>query len=309
MKQFDLDTFFDEIEPLFRPRGGLTDSRRDGMVAIFNAWDKFPSNQDRRHLAYCLATTFHETGFTMEPVKERGGRDYYLRLYDIVGDNPARARKMGNTKAGDGAKYCGRGYVQLTWKSNYEKCEILTGVPLLTYPERAMEPDVAATIMFYGMWSGLFTGRKLSHYIRGAKADYTQARRIINGMDKASDIAAYARKFQSALLAAATEDPETPPGKPAMLSTTNIAAGAVGLSGTVATVNAVRDGVNQVKDVATTITDSVNSASGVAVHAKGMLPWLGLNTTTLSLGLGVLTILLAGYIIRERVVKARDLGV
>jgi putative chitinase len=157
------------------------------------------------YTAYALATAYHETAHTMQPIKEYGGRAYYMRLYDVSGQNPARARKMGNTSIGDGAMYCGRGYVQLTWKSNYARAARELGVNLVEDPDLAMNPDIASDIMILGMSQGWFTGKKLSNYLpsRGiaSVSAYRSARYIINGQDDAKLIAEYAKKFETALVA------------------------------------------------------------------------------------------------------------
>jgi hypothetical protein len=49
------------------------------------------------------------------------------------------------------------------------------------------------------MRAGAFTGKKLSDYISASKCDYTNARRIINGVDRADLIAGYAAKFERIL--------------------------------------------------------------------------------------------------------------
>ena len=61
-----------------------------------------------------------------------------------------------------------------------------------------MEPDTAYRIMSLGMYQGFFTGRKLSDYINDTKKDYVNARRIINGTDRAQ-IADYATSFEQVL--------------------------------------------------------------------------------------------------------------
>lgn len=155
------------------------------------------------YTAYALATAYHETAHTMQPIKEYGGYAYYTRLYDISGQNPKRARLMGNTSIGDGARYCGRGYVQLTWKTNYAKASRELGIDLVKNPDLALDPDIAGDIMVKGMEQGWFTGKAMRHYLPGyAKANakqFTNARYIINGKDKAAVIADYALRFQKAL--------------------------------------------------------------------------------------------------------------
>lgn len=159
--------------------------------------------------AYALATAWHETAHTMEPVKERGGAAYFTRMYDIRGNRPSMARAHGNTAPGDGARYCGRGYVQLTWKCNYAAAEKQLGVPLVAQPELALNHDIAARIMREGMIEGWFTGKGFAHALpKAGAADHLQfvaARRIINGFDKAELIAGYALQFQKALIAGGWE--------------------------------------------------------------------------------------------------------
>lgn len=154
--------------------------------------------------AYALATAYHETAGTMQPIKEYGGYSYYMRLYDVSGQNPTRARKMGNTKIGDGARYCGRGYVQLTWKVNYQKAKDKLGLDFVGNPDLALVADYAGDIMIRGMKEGWFTGVKLSTYLpldnsKATERAFYNCRRIINGTDKATIIANYALDFQEAL--------------------------------------------------------------------------------------------------------------
>ncbi len=171
----------------------------DGTNALLTACGS--ANWGPKWTAYALATAYHETAATMEPIMERGGRGYFTAKYDVQGDNPARARRYGNTTPGDGPRYCGRGYVQLTWKLNYARFEGLLGVPLLDDPNLAMQPDIAAKIMIIGMRDGVFTGKRLGDYITTTNADWVGARRVINGVDKAAKIAEYAQKFHAMLLA------------------------------------------------------------------------------------------------------------
>jgi predicted chitinase len=115
------------------------------------------------------------------------------------------AKRLGNTQPGDGAKYCGRGYVQLTGRRNYSEAGEHTGADLVEHPELALKPEIAAKIMLWGMEGGIFTGKKLADYLplsgRAGFDAYTAARRIINGQDRAAEIAKEAQQFEAALLA------------------------------------------------------------------------------------------------------------
>jgi putative chitinase len=74
------------------------------------------------------------------------------------------------------------------------------GDRLMIHPDLALAKDFAYAIMSYGMRNGTFTGKRLATYISGAKADYENARRIINGTDQAVRIARYAGRFETMLL-------------------------------------------------------------------------------------------------------------
>lgn len=156
-------------------------------------------------VAYALATAFHETAHTLQPIKEFGGRNYFFRRYDIQGQNPRLARQLGNTVPGDGVQFAGRGYVQLTGRANYAKAATKLDVPLIGNPDLAMQPQVAADILRHGMREGWFTGKSFQSYLPAAglatAAQFQAARRIINGTDKQALIAKYAMQFQAALVA------------------------------------------------------------------------------------------------------------
>lgn len=196
-----LSIFFDEIREMF-PKRRLTAKQVAGMETIIKAWQVEYKDQPDACLAYLLATAYHETAHTMQPIKEYGGASRANRLYGIEGRNPTRARRMGNRRRGDGARYMGRGYVQLTWKNNYRKAGMHCGVDLVKNPKLAMKPDIAAKILIEGCMSGWFTGSALTSHIDPLKANYRSARRVVNGNDKASLIAGYAKRFESALRAA-----------------------------------------------------------------------------------------------------------
>ncbi len=162
----------------------LKQSQVDGYETIIYAWEQDRKLTDHRWLAYMLATVYHETAATIQPIEEYGKGAGY---------------EYGKIIPSTGKAYYGRGYVQLTWMDNYKKFERFLGYPLVSQPELACKPDVACDILFYGMINGSFTGRKLSDYISGTKCDFRNSRRIINGIDAAARIAAHAGKYLNAL--------------------------------------------------------------------------------------------------------------
>ena len=190
--------FFDAVRAsLFN--GTLNQKQVDGQTAILDAWEGRPEFTDKRWLAYMLATAYHETAQTMQPIGEYGGEAYFFRMYDMAGERPGVARDLGNTEPGDGVLFHGRGYCQLTGRSNYIKLSAVIGVDLVADPELALDPKIAALIMFEGMKSGIFTGVGLGTYFNQVKDDPINARRIINGVDKAEQIAGYHRSFLAAI--------------------------------------------------------------------------------------------------------------
>jgi putative chitinase len=86
--------------------------------------------------------------------------------------------------------------VQITGRDNYAKYGIADD------PDTALNPAKAVEILFDGMINGRFTSKKLADYFSATVIDWTGARKIINGTDRAADIASYAKKFIVALEAA-----------------------------------------------------------------------------------------------------------
>jgi putative chitinase len=200
---FNRTKFFDAYRVRFGP---LTDDLVEGLEFLLGQIEqdnRFPGTEtDRRELAYCLATFKWETAHTMKPIDERGGNNYFNKRY---GPQTKVGKMLGNTKAGDGALFHGRGYVQLTGRRNYAKAKQLTGVDLIADPDRAKDSAVAYQIAIQGMKDGWFTGKKLSQFIKdGQSPNYEDARTIINGHDKAANIADIARRFNEVLLGSST---------------------------------------------------------------------------------------------------------
>jgi len=157
---------------------------------LLRACDKY-AVRDPAHIAYIMGTVSHESYFA--PIKEIGSDAYFTRMYEW-------RTILGNTQPGDGAKYAGRGYVQITGRRNYALFEKLLGIPLVTEPDLALVPQFAAEICVRGMAEGLFTGRKMGDFGAGDTFQWKQARQVINGMDRADLIAGYARHYYQAIL-------------------------------------------------------------------------------------------------------------
>lgn len=202
-------------------RGSLSQSQVDGIDALLDACDDL-SVTDARNIAYILATPMIETGGSFQPIienlnySELGLRNTFPKYFSPADAkayarqpqriaNRAYANRMGNgdEASGDGWKYRGRGYCQITGHDNYAKFSNLLGHDLVTNPDVATQDDLAAKVIVIGMRDGVFTGRKLADYFTSKSSDWINARRIINGLDRASDIANYAKRFYAALQDAA----------------------------------------------------------------------------------------------------------
>ncbi len=178
---------------------------------------------------------------TMAPVEEVGhgkGRRYHepvkmavlddgsVRVTEQDGDQFSvspegviraltKGAKMGTADGGAAAQiydkdpgsenaYYGRGYVQLTWWSNYAKAGVALGrgLDLLLNPELVKEPETAYAVMSHGMRTGFgfANGHKFAEFFSGKNRDYKHARKMVNGMDHAEDVAKLAEAFEKILL-------------------------------------------------------------------------------------------------------------
>lgn len=151
----------------------------------------------RNQAAYVLATAWHETAHTMKPIYERGAKAYFNKYEP----GTKIGKELGNAVKGDGYLFRGRGYVQLTGRTNYARAGRELAIDLLRQPDLALLSSNAAQIIVLGMIEGWFTGKKLADYITLAKSDFKNARRIINGIDEADLIAGYAKQYDTLLIA------------------------------------------------------------------------------------------------------------
>lgn len=195
----DPSAFFGVIRDcgLFDP---LRQSQVDGLNRLLSAFAlaRWPV----AFAAYGLATPYHEGDRAMQPIKERGGHKY-LDKYDTG----RLALILGNTPEDDddGQLYCGRGDVMITGLRNYQWGSKVTGFDLVKNPELALDPAISATLLVEGLESGAYTGRKLADYLPSpgpaTRKQFREARRCVNGTDRADRIAGYAVSFQTALVA------------------------------------------------------------------------------------------------------------
>lgn len=168
---------------------------------------------------------------SFQPVEEMGGNAYLNRMYDTRTD-------LGNTRAkdGDGARNAGDGYVQNTGGTNArttgrllagmeityadipaDKSDLLAafareggsartpitidGNTFIREHELLRVPHISYLDAVDGMLTGRYTGKAIGEYINERKTDYTNARRVINRLDKAAVIAGYAKQFEKVLFA------------------------------------------------------------------------------------------------------------
>lgn len=189
--------FFDGIRGSPLPKK-LSAATVQGITAILDEWER-RKLIDLRWLADMLATALGECGQNMLPVREGfKPTDASARAY-------VKGRHYAYAKVVNGNVYYGRGLVQLTWDYNYKKQAQKTGIDFYNKPDLALIPENAAKIMFNGMIDGDFTGKKLSTYFNSKTTDWINARRIINGTDRASEIGGYAKQFYSDLVLASKD--------------------------------------------------------------------------------------------------------
>jgi len=153
-------------------------STKDGTISAIKAECKAQGIGLSTQIAFVLATTQWETAQTFKPFKEaywssEDWRRNNLRYYP----------------------YYGRGYIQITFRTNYEAYSNILGIDLVNNPDLALDPNVALFVLVHGFKTGTFTGRKISDYINSSQTDFINARRSISGTDKAHEIADLAQKY------------------------------------------------------------------------------------------------------------------
>lgn len=206
MTTFNRDIFFVKARPIFG--GHYNASEVEGLNAIMGETER-RNIPDIRWPSYMMATSYHETGGTMQPVIEtRQPRETSNPSVDTAIARLERAWAAGKMpwvhqpywrKDAAGLSWLGRGLPQVTHKANYEWAEKETGIPFTKNPDLMLVMANAVPVMFIGMIEGKFTGKKLGDYFNATKDDPRDARRIINALESADKVARYHRLFLSAL--------------------------------------------------------------------------------------------------------------
>lgn len=131
---------------LLRAVPNLYKARLDEFVASFNMW-AIPFGIDNpKRLTHFLAQVFHESG--------------YLRyVEEIASGSQYEGRKdLGNTEKGDGIRFKGRGFIQLTGRLNYtnfSKSDCCTE-DVVAHPEKVAEyPLNQVASMWFWQRNGL----------------------------------------------------------------------------------------------------------------------------------------------------------
>jgi putative chitinase len=182
--------FFDSVRFYLTAKQSLTPDQVTGLSALLEYYETVgiegTGDFEDRYFAYILATTWHETACTCQPIAEYG-----------KGAGMPYGTPYGPYKQ----VYYGRGYVQLTWYDNYLLQDEKLGLnsELVKKPDLALDPEIATQILFGGMRDGDFTGKKLADYFTETVTDWYNARRIVNATDQATTIAGYGEKFLNAL--------------------------------------------------------------------------------------------------------------
>jgi len=179
-----------------------------GIIGIVEAYEA-SGVDDKRVLAYALATAYHETSKHMSPIKETvmpSHREKNPTDETVKARLDNWARKIGRMKniywkkdPVTGKSYFGRGQVQLTWKDNYARSSEDAGVDLVLYPEMMLDPTISSKVLIKGLLDGRWNGRGkgIQYYLN--TNDLKNARRTVNIIDKWEDIAGYYAIFLSAI--------------------------------------------------------------------------------------------------------------
>ena len=121
---------------------------------------------DRASMTAVLATVVTEVA-SFEPINEFGDAAYFTEHYE-------GRRDLGNTQPGDGVRYHGRGFIQLTGRANYRSYGQKLGVPLEDKPDLALDSSIAARVL-----ARYFKDHNIADAAR--QGDWKTVRKKVNG--------------------------------------------------------------------------------------------------------------------------------
>jgi predicted chitinase len=172
-----------ELQPDFEFRRSQNAANRQRSAAAIMEAAK-AQGLTRPQIAYVLATAEHESaGFAT--LEEFASGDRYEGRADL-----------GNNQAGDGRRFKGRGYVQLTGRNNYTAYGKRSGIRLVNLPFVLMNwAALSVYVIVDGMMRGAYTGRRLDEFVNAGKQDFRNARKVVNGLDAADKIAVQATEW------------------------------------------------------------------------------------------------------------------
>lgn len=202
------ELFFDTLRgsPLFG--GKLTQGVVDTLNTIIGTYyEEYAHAADPEHLAYIMATAYHESfSFKYNPewnppregfAKTNAGAIRHvaeLRMAGKISRNYALPNKEGKC-------FYGRGWVQVTHEWNYRTIGRRIGLDLVSDPDLLLERVPAAKALVIGSVEGLYTGKKLSDFDTSDDLiDAYNARKVINGLDKADKIKGDYEIFHNAVI-------------------------------------------------------------------------------------------------------------
>ena len=138
--------------------------------ALLEAMKRFDIDDNLRRAAAFIAQLAHESGefrFMEENWGPTAAQDRYEPVSDL-------AKRLGNTEAGDGKRFKGRGPIQVTGRANYRKYGELLGLDLVAQPELAATPETGFAV------AGLFWQRNGLNALAD-QGDFKEITRRING--------------------------------------------------------------------------------------------------------------------------------
>ncbi|MCE4223385.1 hypothetical protein HCU64_06445 [Methylobacterium sp. C25] len=206
--------------------GSLSQRQVDGLNALLDAC---PPAMETAPLAYCLATTKHETGHAMWPVLENLSYSTAARIRQVWPSrflteasaqpyvrnpqtlaNKVYGGRLGNKLPNDGWDFRGMGDVQATGRDNARRATgrlrdlgyLTRAQDLEVTPTLMLDPFIAAAMLYTGLSEGWYTGKKLSDYFGPGRDNPTAARAMVNPDNEGASIAVIYASFKAALIAA-----------------------------------------------------------------------------------------------------------